>query len=267
MRGAIALVMIGVVCCAGPTFGSDSLYTDAEADCAAKMIFENECSAKNENLLFWSPDEAFPSLGIGHFIWYSEGAIGPYRESFPGFIKFARRKHLGVPAWLDVSPVPPAPWRTRAEFLKELSSQRSSELRIFLERTKREQARYVLRRFRRIFPEILDESDTADRLTVLQKYNLLTQVDGGSLAMADYVNFKGEGLRSDARYEGVGWGLLQVLQEMNVPDDPGDSLKEFVAAAERVLERRIAHAPRPEVESRWLPGWKQRLHSYLNSHC
>ena len=46
-----------------------------------------------------------------------------------------------------------------------------------------------------------------------------------------------------------------------------EALNEFILAAERVLERRVSHTPRPEVEAKWLPGWKNRLHRYSKFKC
>ena len=251
----------------GPAYAEDFLYTDAQADCAAQMIFMNECSGKEKNLLYWSPDEAFPSLGIGHFIWYPENASGPYLESFPGFLDFAIEMKLAVPEWITAMPAPHAPWHTRKEFERDLNSDRVRKLRAFLRDTKREQAHYIIRRFRRIFPSILEDLEEADREPVKGKYELLMRHPEGAFAMIDYVNFKGEGLRADARYEGEGWGLAQVLLEMKVPDNPDKALDEFILAAERVLERRVSHSSRPEVEARWLPGWKKRLQGYSRISC
>ena len=145
----------------GSALAGDFLYTDAEADCAAQMIFMNECSSKEENLLYWSPDEAFPSLGIGHFIWYPENASGPYLESFPAFLDFAQETGLTLPSWILALPGRYSPWQTREEFQSDLSTGRVLELRMFLRDTKREQAHYILRRFGRVFPAILDDLDEA----------------------------------------------------------------------------------------------------------
>jgi hypothetical protein len=82
----------------------------------------------------------------------------------------------------------------------------------------------------------------------------------GVYALVDYVNFKGEGLNPAERYQGRGWGLLQVLEEMKpVKAGPG-AATEFSAAARRVLGRRIQLAPRPE--SQWRAGWFSRCDSY-----
>jgi hypothetical protein len=85
--------------------------------------------------------------------------------------------------------------------------------------------------------------------------------------MVDCVNFKGQGFSADACYEGVGWGLAQVLIEMTVPDDPEKALDEFISGAERVLERRVRHSPRSDIEAKWLPGWKNRILGYRLISC
>ena len=46
-------------------------------------IWKNECAGSVAGLVSWNDGEAFPSLGIGHFIWYPAGYTGPFDESFP----------------------------------------------------------------------------------------------------------------------------------------------------------------------------------------
>ena len=77
----------------------------------------------------------------------------------------------------------------------------------------------------------------------------------------DYVNFKGEGVNPAERYSGQGWGLLQVLEAMPATGGPLDG---FVKAADQVLTRRVANSPRARDESKWLPGWRSRLQTYLD---
>ncbi len=266
----IFIIWIGIFtggCFVDTAHAEDFLFTDAEANCAARIIFMNECSGKDANLLYWSPQEAFPSLGIGHFIWYSEGHAEPYLESFPAYLNFAAENGLILPSWLEAIPGRHSPWATREEFQRDISTARMRELHIFLRDTKREQAHFIIQRFMRVFPKILDDLDEAARKPVREKYDLLMMSREATLAMVDYVNFKGEGFRADARYEGVGWGLAQVLMEMEMPDDPANALDEFIVAAVRVLEKRISHSPRPEVETKWLPGWKNRIRGYRSISC
>ena len=36
----------------------------------AQLVWKNEGAGLIDNLTVWNKNEAFPSLGIGHFIWY-----------------------------------------------------------------------------------------------------------------------------------------------------------------------------------------------------
>ena len=74
------------------------------------------------------------------------------------------------------------------------------------------------------------------------------------------MHFKGTGVDKNERYQGQAWGLLQVLQQMQ---GSAATLENFVTAAGLVLERRVANAPPERNEQRWLPGWKNRLLTYL----
>ncbi len=76
------------------------------------------------------------------------------------------------------------------------------------------------------------------------------------------MNFKGEGLNPKERYQGEGWGLLQVLIEMSPPADAEQAPQAFAEAARRVLARRVKNSPPERGETRWLEGWKNRCASY-----
>ena len=41
-----------------------------------RKVWVNECDGTVAGLTSWNADEAFPSLGIGHFIWYPAGKGG-----------------------------------------------------------------------------------------------------------------------------------------------------------------------------------------------
>ncbi|MGL5098793.1 MAG: hypothetical protein ACRC6B_01965, partial [Fusobacteriaceae bacterium] len=60
----------------------------AELAKIGEQIFANETSSKKEKLVWWNDGEDFPSLGIGHFIWYPEGYDGPFDESWPKLVEF-----------------------------------------------------------------------------------------------------------------------------------------------------------------------------------
>ena len=55
----------------------------SELNAIGEKIFKNEAAGKKENLVYWNEGENFPSLGIGHFIWYKQGEPGIFEESFP----------------------------------------------------------------------------------------------------------------------------------------------------------------------------------------
>jgi hypothetical protein len=74
-------------------------------------VWVNECDGTVAGLTSWNGGEAFPSLGIGHFIWYPAGWHGPYVESFPLLIAYLKERGIELPRWL--SPLGPCPWPSR----------------------------------------------------------------------------------------------------------------------------------------------------------
>ena len=76
------------------------------------------------------------------------------------------------------------------------------------------------------------------------------------------MNFKGDGTLATERYNGQGWGLLQVLAHMRTVPAGAAAAAEFAAAAQRVLSRRIANSPPARGESRWQLGWHNRCATY-----
>jgi hypothetical protein len=80
--------------------------------------------------------------------------------------------------------------------------------------------------------------------------------------LADYVNFKGEGVLHTERYRGEGWGLLQVLEQMHGTESGAAAAREFANSAAAILRRRVQNSPPERHEARWLPGWLNRVHSY-----
>ena len=79
----------------------------------------------------------------------------------------------------------------------------------------------------------------------------------------DYVNFKGEGSNPIERYQGKGWGVLQVLESMSVEQAGLNTIKAFASAADVMLTQRVALSPPWRHEKRWLPGWRKRLATYV----
>ena len=113
----------------------DTPMTADELGCLQKMIFFNECSGRVERMIIWNADEDFPSFGFGHFIWYPQGKKGPYQAQFPEFLSFLEAQKTAIPAWITALPTREAPWQNREEFLSDLSSERMTALKDFLDRT------------------------------------------------------------------------------------------------------------------------------------
>ena len=59
-----------------------------ELNVIAEKIYQNETSGNPKNLMFWSKNETFPSVGIGHFIWYPQGQAKIFDETFPAMIDY-----------------------------------------------------------------------------------------------------------------------------------------------------------------------------------
>jgi hypothetical protein len=225
-----------------------------------KRIWHNECDGTITGLTAWNEGENFASLGIGHFIWYPKGQRGPFEESFPKLVSFMMTRGVKLPALLLGARERPCPWNSREEFLRAQHTQEMKQLRQFLAGTVDLQAEFLIARQQSSLPKMLAETAPADRPNVERQFERVARTPQGCYALVDYVNFKGEGVLHTERYQGQGWGLLQVLEQM--PAGDGDALKEFSRAAVIVLKRRVANSPPERGEARWLPGWLNRVRSY-----
>jgi len=226
------------------------------------QIYRNECNHQSDCLTSWNQGENFPSLGIGHFIWYQAGQKEIYHETFPDLLDYLQKHDVRLPGWLTASRFE-QPWPDRDSFLADSASVRQQELRTLLEGSLTEQTAFIVNRFHAAIPGIIaaapgpQQSELGRRLLQVA----LSRPPQGIYALIDYVHFKGEGTRREEQYQGQGWGLLQVLQAM--PADSNEPLQDFVQAADAVLTRRVANAPVQRNESRWLAGWRNRLNTYL----
>lgn len=223
-----------------------------------KKVWRNECGGRIDGLTSWNVGEEFPSLGIGHFIWYPEGVRGPFQESFPDLLSFLQKHQAQIPAWL--SPSMACPWNSRAQFLAERNSPRMVELRTLLSSTVGLQTEFIVQRLQDALPKMLEKAPPESRKKVKKQFErMLASGSRGVFALIDYVNFKGEGVLETERYNGQGWGLLQVLESM---EESGDAVSEFSKSARRALERRVANSPPARKEQRWLRGWSKRVNAY-----
>jgi len=235
----------------------------------AGRIFANETRAQTRYLTYWGAGEDFPSLGIGHFIWFPDGVDAPFDESFPMMVNYVRQ-HAGacssMPGWLsDLQPFA-APWQSKQEFDEEQQSERMLELRQWLIDTAPQQARYIVASFSARWNEL--QLPAEQKLPLTRLLQRLVQTPQGLFAVVDYYNFKGLGSNPRERYHGEGWGLVQVLTDISIQPDVNnadDLLARFSAATAARLERRVRNAPAERNEARWLEGWHRRVADYRDS--
>ena len=229
---------------------------DSQALEIGRRIGKNECAGTISGLTSWNKGEEFPSLGIAHFIWYPVGRTSPFEESWPGLARFLKAQGTPVEDWM----LGPCPWKNRAAFMADMDGPRLTTLRSMLSKTVAAQARYAAMRMEAALPKMLAATPPAQRAKIEANFRRVAAQPLGFYALMDYVNFKGEGVNPAERYNGQGWGLLQVLETM---PSTGNALPEFARAADTVLTRRVQNAPPARNEAKWLPGWRNRLQTYL----
>jgi hypothetical protein len=240
---------------------TDSIHlTPEQAQSIGRRIWINESGGTVPGLTHWNRGEDFASLGIAHFIWYPRDGRGPFVESFTAFLSSLESQGVVLPWWLHGRPS--CFWGRRKAFYAGFDSSLMRELRGFLEATIEHQARFTARRLEEALPKMLETLPEAERGTVRARFYRVAAHPNGVYALVDYVNFKGEGVSPSERYAGVGWGLLQVLQEMQDTGPGPEALDAFSHAAAAVLARRVHYSPPERRESRWLIGWRKRLSTY-----
>jgi hypothetical protein len=250
-------------------------------------IWQNESDKSIPGLTHWNFGESFPSLGIGHFIWYTTEKREDFDESFPKLIQYMREQHIAVPKWLDNPNTPACPWQTREEFLRAIKGKepRMEELRGFLLKTKKAQAQYLIYRLKTVLPKILDLVPSKERTSIQNNITKLMQTPIGVYSLVDYINFKGDGIKEYKRCAlkkfpidikqiskdltpeqayACGWGVLQVSRKMLQAPTNLTPNEAFSWAASETLKIRVASAPknRKSFEEKWLPGWLKRTGTY-----
>jgi len=257
---AFVVVACGMIGLCPRTVASVSL-SHSDALKIGKRVWQNECNGTVAGLTSWNQGEDFASLGIGHFIWYPKGRRGPFEESFPKVVNFISSRGAKLPAvLLDAGAGKACPWNARAEFVRAQNSVEMNQLRRFLADTIDLQAEFLVARLEAALPKMLAEAAPAARPNVQQQFERLTKTPQGCYALVDYVNFKGEGVLHSERYQGQGWGLLQVLEAMH-GNSEAEAADEFARAATAVLTRRVHNSPPERHESQWLTGWLRRVNS------
>ncbi len=231
-------------------------HPPSDTEWIAAKIFHNECSSNPEKLVWWNEGESFPSLGIGHFIWYPVENKAPFVETFPQLIAFFKTQGIKIPEWLQGS----CPWKSKAEFSAPTERKKRQRLKKLLEKTLSLQCTFIHCQFEKALSQLLDAIPPEDAAVLRQKIERLSQTKKGRYALLDYTHFKGIGTAASERYKSQAWGLKQVLEAMPLQEDP---VVAFVHTAEGILRQRVANAPPARGEERWLPGWISRVRSYL----
>ena len=227
-----------------------------------EQIFRNECNSQTSCLTSWNAGEDFPSLGIGHFIWYQKGQEEIFEETFPALLTFFGDKGIVLPEWLKASAAGENPWRDRDSFNQAQQSGRMKKLRDLLLLTAPLQAEFIVHRFNITRDRIVSSFESAEQARARQVIDQLATIQPpyGQYALIDYLHFKGSGLNPAENYQGTGWGLKQVIKAMLGQQV---SLETFARAATAVLDQRIENAPPARDESRWQAGWHNRIKTYL----
>ena len=237
-----------------------SNISKAELNAIGEKIFKNEAAGKKENLVYWNEGENFPSLGIGHFIWYKQGEPGIFEESFPQLTEFLKSKNVKLPKIMAENKY--SPWKDRQELinLKTKKNPDIEELTNFLYDNKDLQIMFIFKRLEASLEKMLAVSN--DRENVRKQFYRMASSPNGLYPLIDYVNFKGEGTNPKERYNGQGWGLLQVLENMKGTETGKSALTEFSNSAKFVLQRRVNNSDPSKNERKWLQGWFNRCNTY-----
>lgn len=227
-----------------------------------EKIWKNECKKSYDLLLNWKEGENFLSLGIGHFIWYSKEKEKIYNEQFPLLVQYLEENKVAIPSWLKEDPF--CPWKTKEEFLLAKDDPKYRDLKELLSSTIGLQASFIVKRMQRSLDKITLGLPSSEEVKIRQNFEKVAKEKNGLYALIDYINFKGEGADLNENYNGVRWGLLQVLQNMNTESNR-PPLQEFIKSAKNVLENRVLNAPYGKEEKKWLQGWYNRLDTYLTN--
>jgi hypothetical protein len=143
------------------------------------------------------------------------------------------------------------------------NSNEMQELRSLLASTFEHQVAFIHQRMQRSLPLMLAEVDNPETQgLVTKRFQALATTELGMYSLVDYVNFKGEGIALTERYNNQGWGLLQVLLNMQL--DTQNQHLAFTQACVAMLTRRVKNSPQKQVEQNWLLGWRKRCGTYSN---
>lgn len=259
------LTIILVLSCINPSIAldDDSLgLKPAQLQSIGDKIYQNETGSNPEHLIAWNNGEAFASLGLGHFIWFPKATNSPFTETFPSLLEYLQAQNVAIPTWLQQQQY--CPWKTKQDFTDAKNSQQMQDLRNLLDSTFEHQVAFIHQRMRRSLPLMLAEVNNAETQSLISsRFKALAATELGMYSLIDYVNFKGEGIAATEKYNNQGWGLLQVL--LNMQHDSQNQHLAFTQACDAMLTRRVKNSPQKHVEQNWLAGWRKRCGTYSNT--
>ncbi len=239
----------------------------AESMRIGRKIWQNECGGTIAGLTSWNAGENFASLGIGHFIWYPKGVRGPFEESFPSFVRFvaserAHQRSFDLPKVLDVrrNKCLPVEFACRIPQRDELSGDEGTEelpRRTVLISRRTSWSNACNRRSRKCSPQRPPPSARRSNGNSSESPARPRDATRWSIMLTSKVKV----VLDSERYHGQGWGLFQVLEGMTGNENGAGAAQEFARSARATLTRRVQNSPPERNESRWLPGWLQRVNS------
>ncbi len=241
--------------------------TQKQSEIIAYKIWQNEGAGLRKYLIHWNKGEEFASVGIGHFIWFTKDQPMWFFEAFPALLEYISLRGTTLPSWLNTNTS--CPWNSRKELMhaKKVKSKKYQQLENFLVKTMGLQAEFMAYRLNQALPKILKYAEnTKDRKLIYKNFNNILYNKKGNIStkgayiLVDYVNFKGDGTIETERYQGKGWGLFQVLKNMNPKDT--NPYRAFAKSAQMILDRLIMVSPAKRNLKRFRAGWFKRLETY-----
>lgn len=226
----------------------------------ANAIYINETGGVRDNLVFWNPNEPFPSLGIGHFIWYPKGSSSNSGDMLPSLISFYQQHNRQVP---DVLKSRYAPWKNRSELEQARANGELEEVISFFENTKDVQIVFIYQRLISSIDKMVASSSKPDHIKT--QFSRIMKTRNGLYPLIDYVNFKGEGTAPIKSYNNISWGLQQVLESMSGTSIGKSALTDFSNGCKQVLTNRVKNQPSNKNDGIFLDGWKKRCDTYRNA--
>lgn len=245
--------------------------SDAQMLDIGDRIWQNQSGGSTNGITTWVQEGPYQyaEIGINQALWYDADNPAPFREDWPDMALYLKKHGFPIQDWM----LSACPWSNATDFAAAFDGDQLTLLRTMLSTDDAvvAQTRFIAKRLDQSLPTMMALLPS-DQATQLQNnFDLIAQQPLGFYALIDYVNFKGEGTCPTEQVNGQGWGLLQVLQEMQLLHDqnqgtPGYNatpMEEFVAAAKTILQRRIDNSDPSLDLSQYWDGWCARLDTYL----